>query len=136
MLKKTVTYEDYNGVTRTESFWFNLTKAELAEMEMGVQGGMVEMLQKIIDAKDNVSLFKYWKDMVIKAYGVKSEDGRRIIKNDAVREEFIQTEAYSIIFMELATNTKAATDFVIGIMPKELQEQAKQEMAKQLATTN
>lgn len=124
MLKKTVTYTDYNGLERTEDFNFNLTKAELMEMELSVDGGLAEMMQKIVDAKNGPAIIKIFKDLVLRAYGVKSADGRRFIKNDTVREEFEQTEAYSIIFMELATDADAAAKFVNGIVPAEYVQQA------------
>lgn len=121
MLKKIITYTDYNGVERTEPFYFNLSKAELMEMELGVTGGMTEMLDKIIAAKDAPSLMKTFKEMIMKAYGVKSDDGKRLIKSEELSIAFTQTEAYSVLFMELITNDKAAADFVNGIIPNEIQ---------------
>lgn len=120
MIKKTITYTDYNDVERTETFWFHLNKAELMEMEMGTTGGFAGMVQKIIDAKDAPSIINTFKDLLLKAYGEKSPDGKRFIKNDEVRDAFSQTEAYSQLFMELATNAEAASEFVNGIMPKDL----------------
>lgn len=119
MLKKHVKYTDYNDVEREEDFYFNLTQAEVTEMELSTTGGMAEMIQKIVAAQDGPAIIKIFKDMVLKAYGVKSADGRQFIKNDEVRNAFAQTEAYSIIFMELATDANKATEFVNGIMPKE-----------------
>ena len=121
MLKKIITYTDYNGVERTEPFYFNLSKAELMEMELGVTGGMTEMLDKIIAAKDAPSLMKTFKEMIMKAYGVKSDDGKRLIKSEELSIAFTQTEAYSVLFMELITDDKAAADFVNGIIPNEIQ---------------
>ena len=121
MLKKPITYTDYNGVERTEDFYFNLSKAELMEMELGVTGGMTEMLNKIIAAKDAPSLMKTFKEMIMKAYGVKSDDGKRLIKSEEISTAFTQTEAYSVLFMELITDDKAAADFVNGIIPNEIQ---------------
>lgn len=118
MLKKTVTYVDYNGVERTEDLYFNLTKAEIMEMEMGISGGLSEQITKVIEAKDNVSILKIFKDLVLKSYGEKSPDGRRFMKSEEIRTAFSQTEAYSNIFMELATDAKAASAFVNGIMPQ------------------
>lgn len=132
MLKKIITYTDYNGVERTEPFYFNLSKAELMEMELGVTGGMTEMLNKIIAAKDAPSLMKTFKEMIMKAYGVKSDDGKRIIKSEELSIAFTQTEAYSVLFMELITDDKAAADFVNGIIPNEIQA----EVAAQTAKTN
>ena len=121
MLKKIITYTDYNNVERTEPFYFNLSKAELMEMELGVTGGMTEMLDKIIAAKDAPSLMKTFKEMIMKAYGVKSDDGKRLIKSEELSIAFTQTEAYSVLFMELITDDKAAADFVNGIIPNEIQ---------------
>lgn len=121
MVKKTVTYTDYNGVERTEDFYFNFNKAELLEMEVSAVGGMSERIQRIIDSKDNHILIKEFKEIVLKAYGVKSEDGRRLIKNPELTEAFTQTEAYSQIFMELATDSDAAVAFMKGIIPQDME---------------
>lgn len=120
MLKKTVTYVDYNGVERTEDFYFNLSKAEITEMELSVDGGLSQMLQTIVDSKDNKQIVAMFKEIVLKSYGEKSPDGRRFIKNKELSDAFSQTEAYSEIFMELALDEKAAADFINGIMPANL----------------
>lgn len=118
MLKKTVTYTDYNGSERTEDFYFNLTKAEIMEMELTTVGGLSAMIEKIVAAKDGPTIIKTFKDLVLKAYGEKSADGRRFIKSPEIAEAFSQTEAYSQIFMELATDDEAAAKFVNGIIPE------------------
>ena len=123
MLKKTVTYVDYNGVERTEDFYFNLSKAEVTEMELSVEGGFSKMLEEIVKSNDNVRIIELFKEMVLKAYGEKSADGRRFIKSKELSEAFSQTEAYSEIFMELALDEKAAAAFVNGIMPANLGKQ-------------
>ena len=120
MLKKTITYEDYNGNMRTEDFYFNLTKAELMEMEMSINGGLAEMIQRIVAAQEAPAIIKIFKDLILKAYGVKSLDGKRFMKDQDKIDEFAQSEAYSILFMELATNADAAAAFVNGIMPKDV----------------
>lgn len=121
MLKKTITYTDYNGTERTEDFYFNLTKAELMELEMSTTGGLAEMIQKIVSAQDAPAIIKIFKDLVLKAYGEKSPNGKHFMKKDAngrpLSDYFEQSEAYSILFMELATNADAAVDFVNGIVP-------------------
>lgn len=132
MLKKPITYTDYNGVERTEDFYFNLSKAELMEMELSVTGGMTEMLNKIIAAKDAPSLMKTFKEIIMKSYGVKSDDGKRLIKSEELSIAFTQTEAYPVLFMELITDDKAAADFVNGIIPNEIQA----EVAAQTANNN
>ena len=120
MLKKTITYTDYNGVERKEDFYFNLSQAELTEMEMSTTGGFVEMVNRIVAAQDSPAIIKVFKEMVLKAYGVKSDDGRRFIKSEELSIAFSQTEAYSKLFMELATNADEAAKFVNGIVPADL----------------
>lgn len=120
MLKKTITYTDYNNVERTEDFYFNLTKAEITKMEMSTSGGLAEMIQKIVNSNDTPQLIKIFEDLIMASYGVKSPDGKRLIKNDDVREEFSQTEAYSILFMELATDAEKASEFVNAIIPADI----------------
>lgn len=124
MLKKTVTYTDYNGVERTEDFYFNLTKAEITEMEMSTAGGFAEMIQKVVKAQDAPTIIKVFKDLVLKAYGEKSPDGKRFMKSEEIATAFSQTEAYSQIFMELATDAKAASAFVNGIVPADMAAEA------------
>lgn len=120
MLKKTITYEDFNGNQLTEDFYFNLTKAEIAEMELEVPGGLTATLEKITKAQDTPTLIKIFKDLILRSYGVKSDDGKRFIKGHKMREEFEQHAAYSVLFMELATNAEAASEFVNGIVPADI----------------
>jgi hypothetical protein len=120
MIKKTVTYNDLNGNERTETFYFHFYESEILEMEMSVDGGFAERIQRIIDAKDQPSLIRVIKKFVLDAYGVKSDDGKQFIKNDAVRAAFVQCPAYSKIFMELVLDDTAAADFVKGVVPAEL----------------
>lgn len=123
MLKETITYVDYNGTERTEDHYFHLTEAELMEMEMSTTGGLAEMIQRIVAEQDSPAIIKIFKELILKAYGQKSLDGRRFIKNDTLKEEFSQTEAYSILFMKLATDADAAARFVNGIMPDKTKNQ-------------
>lgn len=121
MLKKPIKFTDYNGVEREEDFYFNLTKAELMEMEMSTSGGLAEMIQKIVATQDAPAIIKIFKDLVLKAYGEKSLDGKYFNKVDdegrPLSAKFAQTEAYSILFMELATDADAAAKFINGIVP-------------------
>lgn len=124
MLKKTIKYVDYNGEERTEDFYFNLTKAELVDMEFSTNGGLKNMLIKISQEKDTVKIAEFFKQIILKAYGEKSADGKRFMKKDAngqpLSDAFAETEAYSELYMELASDDKAASAFVIGIIPSDL----------------
>ena len=117
MLTKVISYVDYDGNERSETCYFNLTKAELAELNLTTEGGLQTVLQKIIDAKNVPELTKWFKKIILMAYGVKSDDGRRFIKSEELTEAFTQTEAYSELFMELITDSEAASKFVNGLLP-------------------
>lgn len=117
MLKKTITYTDYNEEKRTEDFYFNLSKAELLEMQLGTNGGLSTILEKIIQEKNVEKLTEYFKGLILQSYGEKSPDGKRFIKSKELSTAFVQTEAYSELFIELASNADAASDFVNGIKP-------------------
>lgn len=117
MLKKTIKYTNYNGVELTEDFYFNLTTAEIMEMELGTSGGLAEMINRIVAAQDAPAIITVFKDLILKAYGEKSADGKYFRKSREISEAFAQTEAYSILFMELATDADAAAKFINGIVP-------------------
>lgn len=120
MLKKTINYTDYNGVERKEDFFFHLSKAELMEMELSTVGGLSAMIEKVIAVQDQPTLVKIFKDLILKAYGEKSSDGKRFVKSQELSDAFAQTEAYSILFLELATDATAAAAFVNGIIPADV----------------
>lgn len=120
MYRKTMTYTDYNGEERTEDFYFNLTKAEITEMELSTEGGLRDKIERITKAKDVPEIIRLFKELILKAFGVKSPDGKRFIKSEQLSEEFSQTEAYSDLFIELATDSGAASEFVNGIMPNDM----------------
>lgn len=131
MHKETVKYIDYNGVERTEDVYFNLSKAELMEMQLSTAGGFDAMINKLIKAQDQPTLVKIFKDIILRSYGVPSPDGRRFVKTKELTEEFTQTEAYSDLYMKFITDSEAAAKFINGIMPKSLIEQ----MSKQANST-
>lgn len=120
MLKKTVNYVDYNGVERKEDFYFNLSKAEITEMELSVDGGLTQMIKGIIDAKDNKEIMKLFKGIILKAYGEKSADGKRFVKSEEISKAFSETEAYSELFIELLMDEQKAADFIKAILPADL----------------
>ena len=120
MLKKTIKYTDYNGVERNEEFLFNLSKAEIMEMEMGTTGGLAEMITNIVNTKNAPEIIRVFKEVILKAYGEKSADGKRFIKSKELSDGFAQTEAYSELFMELALNADAAAKFINGIVPNDM----------------
>lgn len=117
MLKKTITYTDYNGVERTEDFYFNLTKAELVEMEVSTEGGLMSKLERLSGDPDGVEIMKIFTDIILKSYGEKSSDGKRFIKSEEISKAFSQTEAYNILFMELVTDAEKAAEFAEAIIP-------------------
>lgn len=138
MLKKTMTYTDFDGNERTEDFYFNLTKAELLEMEVSAEGGMQQSIKKIIDSRNGKEIANIFKDIILKSYGEKSLDGKHFMKSKEIADAFKNTQAYSDLYMELATDDEKAAAFINGIIPKDYQmdekelEKAKGEIKGQL----
>jgi hypothetical protein len=131
LIKKTVTYENFNDETVTEDHFFHLSKAEIVEMELSMEGGLSKHLERVVKSEDGGEIMRTFKTLLLDSYGRKSDDGRSFVKNPQIREEFASSEAYSVIFMELATNADAAAEFVNGIVPKGLEEEVEKFRANQ-----
>lgn len=127
MYAKTIKYVDYNGNTREETFYFNLTKAEIIDLEWRTPGGLEEYFKRIMETLDGQKLADTFKMLIQKSYGVKDPEGRRFIKNEEVLKNFTETEAYSELYILLATDSNAAAEFVNGIFPKDIVEAAKKQ---------
>lgn len=130
MLKKTITYTDYEGNQRTEDFYFNLTKAELTMMDLSTPGGINKKLQKISQEMNVPLIMDTFRGFILNSYGQISDDGRRFIKSEQLKTEFEQTEAYSELFMEMCTDANAAAEFLAGIVPKDFGEQFRKAAAE------
>lgn len=124
MLKKAITYVDFNGDEVTEDFFFHLSKAELIELELSTKGGLSEALKRIVASEDGKAIIAEFKNIILSSYGKRSEDGKRFIKNQQLRDEFESTEAYSVLFMDLVLNAEAAAEFVNGVIPQNMAEEA------------
>lgn len=129
MLKKTITFKDLDGNTLTEDFYFNLSKAEISELELRQDGGMQAYLNRIVENKNGQEIINTFKEIIAMAVGKRSEDGRRFIKTREIAEEFTQTDAYSELFMELITDPKAAAEFITAALPADLAEKEKLQQA-------
>lgn len=142
MLRKNIKYTDYDGNERSEDFFFNLSKAELTEMQLGVSGGLDQMVAAIVKAQNVPEIIRIFKKIILASYGEKSADGRRFIKTNKdgqpLGNEFAETEAYSVLFTELASDSKAAADFINGIVPSDLEvsEEKQKEIMKQYFPEN
>jgi hypothetical protein len=132
MYKKTITYKDYNGEERTEDFYFHLNQAELTKMQLEIPGGLTGMIDRITKRKSGPDIMEVFNTLIEKSYGVKSPDGRKFVKSKEILDDFLQTEAYNVFFMELVTSADAASDFFNQIIPdmSAFEEKAKAEMAK------
>ena len=126
MLVKEIEFRDFNGNMRKEKHLFNLTQAEVMELELSTTGGLAESIQRIVEAQDAPEIIRVFKSLILKAYGEKSADGRRFIKSEELSREFSQTNAYSQLFVELATNDEAAAAFINGIVPEDMIEATNQ----------
>ena len=124
MIKKEITYTDYNNVERKENFYFNLNKAELMDMEFGTTGGFSEMVNRLIETQDQPTIMRIFKEFILKAYGEKSADGREFNKSEELSRRFSQTEAFSVLYMELLSDTNKAVQFINGIVPADIAAEA------------
>lgn len=122
MLKKTIKYEDLDGNPIVEDFYFNLNKAEIAELELSHLGGLKEYVTNIVKSKDGAAIIAAFKMLIARSYGQRSEDNKHFIKSEKLSLSFINSEAYSELFMELVTNSEAAADFIRGVIPASLRE--------------
>ena len=120
MLARKIKYTNLNGEERERTFYFHFSKSEVMEMELSKEGGFEVFIQRIIDTRDQQELVRMFRDLIQKSYGIKSDDGEQFIKNEKVLNEFVQSEAYSELYMELATNTDAAIEFINGIFPQQI----------------
>ncbi len=127
MRKETIKYTDYEGVEREEDFYFNLNKAEVMEMQLSTDGTLTKLIEKIIAEKNVPKIVEIFKELILKSYGEKSLDGKRFIKSPELTEAFTQTEAYSELFIKLSTDADAASDFINGIIPRDLLNQMNNE---------
>lgn len=128
MLTKKITYTDFNGEQQTEKFYFNLSKAELLEMEIGKNGGYQNYLKRLINSRNQEEIASIFKMFILKSYGIKSDDGKRFIKSEEISKEFEQTDAYSELYCELVTDTKKATEFFNGLIPQALSIEIEKDM--------
>jgi len=126
MYKITETYTDYDDNQRTEDFYFNYSEAELTDLQFSVSGGLAGMIDKIIKTNDMPKLVELFRELIQKAYGEKSNDGRRFIKSPELTKEFTETVAYSQIYMRLATDSKAAQEFINKVVPKSMKDKMQQ----------
>lgn len=134
MFKKTLTYDDFDGVSRTEAFYFNLSEAELMELELSHPGGYGDYIDRIIAAKDQIEIIRVFKELLLLSYGEKSDDGRHFVKTPEIAKNFESSQAYSELFMALASDDKFASEFVNGVIPKKLLDKVEAEMSKKQET--
>lgn len=132
MLKKTITYTDYDGMERTEDFWFNLSKTELTKLDAELPGGVLGVLRKIIDKKDRKALVDFIETLILRSYGEKTLDGKRFVKTPDMAEEFMQTPAYDELFMSILSDTDSQTSFINGVIPQSMVKEIEQTDKKQV----
>ena len=135
MIKETIKYTDWFGNEREEDYYFNLMQSELVEMEMNLGGSLEYYIQKISQTQDMAELWKLFKNIVLKAYGEKSTDGKRFMKSEEMRTNFEQTPAYDKLIMKLIGDAEYAGEFVNQLMPRELVEAAAQVQNRPALTT-
>lgn len=133
MFKKTITYRDFNDKEQTKTLYFNLTRTEILEMENSETGGYGEMIKKVVDSKDGATIMKVFKTIILKSYGVKTEDGEGFDKGEELSKAFEHSAAFDALFIELCTNAEEATNFITHVMP--LNDEQRKEIANKVTTT-
>lgn len=130
MYKKTIKYEDFNGVVRNEDFYFYLSKTQLTRLNSRIEGGIQDKFERIVNKLDVKQLVETVEDLILSAYGEKSEDGKRFIQTPEVRQSFEQTNAYDQLFMELINSPDGLADFIKKVLPQDLQIKIEEEQKK------
>lgn len=131
MLKKTITFESFDGKTLTEDFYFNLSKAEVIKwLTTSGDYTLDKVLERISKERNGKKIMEIFEDLIHISYGRKSLDERKFEKSEEIWNDFYQTDAYSVLFTELVTDAKKAAGFVNGIIPKSLAEEI-EKIAKQ-----
>jgi len=125
MYTKTITYENYNGEKRTKNFYFNLTRTELAKMELTNKAGMEATIKQMVNEDDRAKIIELFEKIVLGAYGEKSSDGEEFLKSPEIVAKFVAHPAYDVLFMELISSDKAMADFINAIIPQDLAGQVK-----------
>ena len=131
MLKKTIKYTDYDGNQREEEFLFNMSKADVIEW-LVTNGDYTydKLIDQMSKKRDGKAIMGVFKDLIYRSYGEKSVDGRRFIKSQEVKDNFMETEAYSELFVELITDAKKAAEFLNAVIPKDLSDLVSETIAK------
>lgn len=126
MYQKAITYENYNGEKKTKNFYFNLSRSEIAKMHLTTDGGLDQLIKKMVESGSSKEIFDYFENFVLSCYGEKSADGEEFIKNDEVREKFKNHPAYDVLFMEfIEGGDKAMSDFINAVLPRDMQDAMK-----------
>lgn len=129
MLERKFTYEGFDGKIYEDTWGFYLSKADLLEIHLGTFVGLDALMKHLIEAKDGKAIMEIVKEIILKAVGKPSTDGKHFVRNDDVRNDFYQTEAYSQLFEELVTDADKAADFIASIVPKEIGVKMREERA-------
>ena len=123
MLRKEVEYKDFDGNDRKDVLWFLLNEVEITEMDLETSGGLVKYMESIIDTNDVNQLITIFKDLLIRSYGERSMDGKHFYKDDKIRNEFVSSAAYPVLYMEMVSDADKAVEFINGIVPSNIREQ-------------
>jgi hypothetical protein len=130
MLKKTITYNDLDGNPITEDFWFHMSRGEMAEMALGKEGragGFDTWVRRLIESQDGEVLIQTFKEILLMTLGQRSDDNKYFEKDEKYTRRFVQSDAYSVLLMELLTDEVKMAEFINGVMPKEMREQAEKD---------
>lgn len=136
MIKKLITYTDFNGAQQTDELYFNLSKAELTELQVSVNDGLDKQLKEIVTNGNAAEIIKMLKTIIAKSYGIRSEDGKRFIKREELSRDFLDSAAYDELFIQLASDPNAAMEFIKGILPADIAREVEKAQAQENKPVN
>jgi hypothetical protein len=116
MIKKEIHFTDFDGNNQVEEAYFNLTEPEIVRLDAKFVGGLDAFTKNIDPVNRPEEVVDLFEDVLSSSYGVKSEDGRRFVKDPVVVGQFLDSAAYSALFMELLGDAEAAAAFMEGVL--------------------
>ena len=123
MHSHTITYENFNGETKTKVVNFNLTEAELTKLQKDYLdvGGINKVMDEAIASGDTKQLLDFFELLVHRSYGIKSADGEEFDKSPEIMAHFEFQAYYSNLYMSFFEDEgRVGQAFIRAVMPPEL----------------
>ena len=127
MLKRPITYTDFDGNEITEDFYFNLSASDIVNLDAKYEGGLEGAIKRIAAAEDKTAMIMEMEKVILASYGERSEDGKRFRKSDELSSDFRYHAAYDVLFFEIISDENKMVEFITQVIPKALLEKLPKE---------